>query len=54
MKQALIIIDIQEAFFLDGQQNLWNSEAIIKNITAPTPRGRRNAVPAILDRRRIK
>lgn len=28
MKQALIIIDIQEAFFLDSQQNLWNDEMV--------------------------
>ena len=47
MKQALIIIDIQEAFFLDGQQNLWNSEAIIKNINASITWARRNEVPVI-------
>ena len=47
MKQALIIIDIQEAFFLDSQQNLWNSEAIIKNINVSITWARRNEVPVI-------
>ena len=48
MKQALIIIDIQEAFFLDSQQKLWNSEAIIKNINVSITWARRNEVPVIL------
>ncbi|WP_155590789.1 cysteine hydrolase family protein [Lysinibacillus cavernae] len=47
MKQALIIIDIQEAFFLDSQQNLWNDEAIIKNINTVITWARHNEVPII-------
>ncbi|MEK3726537.1 MULTISPECIES: cysteine hydrolase family protein [Lysinibacillus] len=47
MKQALIIIDIQEAFFLDSQQNLWNDETIIKNINTVITWARHKEVPII-------
>jgi len=47
MKQALIIIDIQEAFFLDSQQNLWNDETIIKNINTLITWARQHEAPII-------
>lgn len=47
MKQALIIIDIQEAFFLDSQQNLWNDEMVINTINSLIAWARYNEVPII-------
>lgn len=47
MKQALIIIDIQEAFFLDNEQNLWNDETIIKHINSLIAWARHNEAPVI-------
>lgn len=47
MKQALIIIDIQEAFFLEGQPHLWNNEILIKHINTLITWARHNAVPII-------
>jgi len=47
MKQALIIIDMQEAFFLDKQNYLFEAEKVVENINTLITSARHSEVPII-------
>ncbi|WP_223554863.1 cysteine hydrolase family protein [Lysinibacillus sphaericus] len=47
MKQALIIIDMQEAFFLDDQNYLFDDEKVVENINTLITSARHSEVPII-------
>ena len=47
MKQALVIVDMQEAFFLDSQNYLFESEKVLENINALITWARSNQVKVI-------
>jgi len=47
MKQALIIVDMQEAFFLDSENYLFNYEKVLDNINMLITWARNSEVPII-------
>lgn len=47
MKQALVVIDIQEAFFLEEEYHLYEYEKVVATINNAINRARENEVPII-------
>ena len=48
MKKALLVIDIQNDYFLGGKYPLWNAEATLVNIVQAIAAARATGVPVIL------
>ncbi len=48
MKEALLIIDLQNDYFEGGKYPLWNAEKVLKNINLAIKKAQENNIPIIL------